>query len=301
MPILDPVELPESEGGGVTYGVPANLYHYTGQSGLLGILDDGALRCSDAHFLNDAREVRYAVDLAARRVEEFAEDFEPRDPAYNDEGVLFDSLVRGARGLLDVPLFVFSLSVDPNVLSQWRAYCPDEGGYAIGFSSRDLGHLADNQGFKLTRCIYEEEHQHLLLDELIRDTVEAYQGDRDEGAPVSSDLYRRHTTNFMSEFFQYAAAFKDRAFEEEQEWRLVAEPRTAHDEEVCFREGPSTPVPYLNFRLQGSDGEPLPISRIWVGPTRNRDLDLRVVQQLVDTYTRPTADVRASDIPYRTW
>lgn len=301
MPILDPVQLPESEGGGTTYATPTNLYHYTDQSGLLGILGKGVLHCSNAHFLNDAREVRHTVDLVVERIEAFAADFERRDPKINDDEALLESLADHARGLLDRPLFVFCLSLVPNVLSQWRAYCPDEGGYAIGFSSRHLDRFADQQGFKLIRCIYDEEHQRLVLDELIQETMEAYQEERDEGVGVSSKLYRRHEMNFLTEFFQHASAFKDPAFEEEQEWRLVADPRTVHDQEVHFRKGSSTPVPYIHFRLREEGENRLPVSRIWVGPSRNRKLDLRVVDQLVDKYGLSGADVQASETPYRTW
>lgn len=301
MPILDSIQLPESEGGGSAFGTPPRLFHYTDQAGLLGILQEGALRCSDAHFLNDAREVRHAVDRLAQRVEVFRADFERRDPQINDDEALLDDLLARARWLLKYPLCVFSLSVDPDLLSQWRAYCPDEGGYAIGFSTRRLKELAETQAFKLVRCIYDEERQDMELDELIREPVEAYQQEREDGAAVSSELFRRHATSFLTRFYQHAAAFKDQAFREEREWRLVADPRAVQSQAMQFRAGASTPVPYIRFLLCEESGQPLPISRVWVGPSPNPDLDLRVIKQLVDVYGLPGADVQASEIPYRNW
>lgn len=301
MTIIDPIKLPESEGGGYTDTTPARLYHYTSQEGLLGILQDGKLHCSSAHYLSDAEEVIYAAELAAKRLKAFWPEFERRNPEIDDDEEMLRGIVREVQALLDSPLYVFSLSVDGNLLSQWRAYCPDEGGYALGFSSRHLQRLAEAQGFDLVRCVYEKDHQRMAIDELIRETVGAYQEAREEGAPVSSELWRRYQVEFLTDFYKRAAAFKDPAFSEEQEFRLVSGPFAENRGNVQYREGPSTPIPYIEFDLREEAPNRLPISGVWVGPTPHPELAKRVLQDLMDRYALPGADVRYSGIPYRTW
>lgn len=300
MSIHKAIELPESEGGGSTFTAPARLYHYTSQEGLLGILEDGILQCSSAHFLSDAKEIEHAVELAVQRLEIFWNEFEPRDPDIDDDQELVRGLVQQVRGLRSAPVYVFSMSVDGNLLSQWRAYCPESGGYSIGFSSRRLRRLADRQGFKLLRCIYEKDHQRMAIDNLIRETVGTYQEARAEGAPVSSELWRSHKVEFLSAFSELAAAFKDPAFKEEREFRLVSGPFAKTRGKVRYREGPSTPIPYIEFDLREEERNRLPITRTWIGPTPNEKLAIRAVGALMNRYSLGT-EVRLSEIPYRTW
>jgi hypothetical protein len=43
----------------------------------------------------------------------------------------------------DIGIYIFSLSARENMLSQWRGYCPDGAGFSIGFDSRKLRELSN--------------------------------------------------------------------------------------------------------------------------------------------------------------
>jgi hypothetical protein len=43
---------------------PPDLYHYTDQNGLLGIMDSGNLWATKVQYLNDSKEFNLAVDMA---------------------------------------------------------------------------------------------------------------------------------------------------------------------------------------------------------------------------------------------
>jgi hypothetical protein len=90
------------------------LYHYTGVSGLLGIVCKRKLWATDYQHLNDRKEYRIGErllrdELAKRRLKQ-------------RERMHFESLVaKNQRGC-----FVLSFSESGDQLSQWRAYCPAE-------------------------------------------------------------------------------------------------------------------------------------------------------------------------------
>lgn len=288
----------------MSYGrPPQTLYHYTSPEALAKIVESGVLHCSSAHYLNDISEVEYASTLAARRLRKYMDDYERRDPRIDDDEALLRGFIQDVEGFpeSDSPMFVSCLSREADILSQWRAYCPDEGGFAIGFSSEDLQRLAESQGFKLVRCIYKRERQHERMDELAADMMEAYQEARDQDAPVGSDLFREHDVEFWKRFHPLAAAFKHPSFCKEKEWRLVADESTAHQAEVHYRPGPSTPIPYIHFSLRGQGQQRLPISRILIGPTAEPNLARRTAEMILREYGAPGAEVEESVIPYRTW
>jgi hypothetical protein len=66
---------------------------------------------------------------------------------------------------------VASFSADGDSLNQWRAYSKDIGGYAVGFDSTALLARAEEQGFALLRCEYEEDRQRMLVRQLVEESL----------------------------------------------------------------------------------------------------------------------------------
>ena len=52
---------------------PPTLHHYTTGQGLLGMLQAGRLWATNAHFMNDPKEITYAADIVQRAVREAAD------------------------------------------------------------------------------------------------------------------------------------------------------------------------------------------------------------------------------------
>jgi hypothetical protein len=95
-------------------------------------------------------------------------------------------------------------------------------------------------------------------------------------------------------FSSESTFFKDSAFEEEHEWRLVCSGNIDYMG-VKFRPGRSHLVPYITLPL-----EDVPIKEIIVGPGPSRDLDERALRNLIDA-RHYDFRVTRSDVPFRNW
>ena len=142
---------------------PALLYHYTDVAGLIGILNTGSLRATNLRFMNDAKELSHAWELMRQVLTEAESKAEL--PAQVE-------LVQELRRVTSVPLggypdfYSVSFSADGDLLSQWRGYGSDGGGYAIGFDSARLEAPPDQSSRprrRLNRVIYNEESQLRIL------------------------------------------------------------------------------------------------------------------------------------------
>lgn len=283
----------------------APIYHYTSPEGLIGILQNGELWASSIHHLNDSTEMDYAFQLLKTRLKERNVQL--------DEGrdKLFKAFKNWIDSISSVNVFIGSFSRRPNLLSQWRAYCPPGGGYSIGFSYEDLHPHLERQGFQLIKCMYSEQDQLALVDRYIAWALKEIKANSLDAKPEDelSALLGGPARDIATTFLPIAAAFKDPAFEEEGEWRIVSQVRKYTDAEVAFRPGTSFVVPYFKFKLSGSDA-PMSFRDIYVGPTPHPEVARKSVQGLItrvyegrmkDILTEFSDMVKLSDIPYRTW
>jgi len=254
------------------------IYHYTDQKGVKGILETKTIWATNIYYLNDTTEFAYAAGL----VEKLAEE---RSIAGTPGAEILDACVEKLNIISDVRLdiFVACFSERADRLSQWRGYCP-EGGFCIGFDYSQLEPFLQQQGFYLAKCIYEEVEQRVLINELFDDTVR-----RAECEPDLADV--AHT--FLREFMRLSPVLKDRAFDEEQEWRLISslamQARKVRPGRHCF-------VPYRELEVvepgHGLDAE------IIVGPTIDKELAVNSARDLC-RLTNTRDQVRDSAVPYR--
>ena len=264
---------------------PPELFHYTSAAGLCAILRDKKLRASSVRFVNDWDELHKGIELTRHLLEE-------RATAETVEGVarsLNGLATRLGTGLLardpdmfaPVTICAFSLSRNGDQLSQWRAYCPQEGGYAIGVDSGLLQRSIERTDWKLIRCRYSAVDQQELLAALVNWIHEMAKAD-----PVNL------LENFWRQLLPYAAAIKNEAFKEEDEWRLVSAKRTFTQLKVRHTAG--LLIPYDEIDISGA---PV-IRRIRVGP--NPHLETAVIGTTAAVASNHLMiRVEHSTIPYR--
>jgi hypothetical protein len=116
-----------------------NLYHYTSQAGLLGILKSRGVWATDTRFLNDATEIVHTLSVARGMANKMFMDDEYR--------AAFGSLL--GKALYEIEnraVFVTSLSEKPDLLSQWRGYCPGGAGVCVGFDKDGIEEFCQRQG-----------------------------------------------------------------------------------------------------------------------------------------------------------
>src|SRR6266496_504372 len=194
------------------------LYHYTSLAGLIGIIGGKSLWATHIAYLNDAAEIRYAVELLRGEIAKIA--MAVSDTQRKCLMQLQDWLRHGF--IHNHLLFASSFTEDGNLLSQWRAYCPPGKGLSLGFNPNELIEVADNQSFQLVQCLYKKDEQLSLLSEFLN-TILATFGDlppENNRHPTQSyfGVFERHQDMLL----KIAARIKHPAFSEEHEWRVVS-------------------------------------------------------------------------------
>lgn len=252
------------------------LYHYTTASGLKGILENKSLWFGHFNSFNDSAEIKYGKDLALDILKERREELE--------EGSILDqfygNLITQVRafGTTLHHAYISCFCEKENLLSQWREYSNQGGGYCLGFNFTEETYIkslgedltTDHQPI-LRKVIYDEDEQRGLVNDLLNRSVNAleevlvnYQED-DRGYLASvtgSDI-----GNLLIDLI---LAFKDSAFEAEREWRLVRVKLDTHrPEKLFFRRSDGFLVPYLDTHIftESEDNYFFPIDSLRFGPT----------------------------------
>lgn len=272
---------------------PATLYHYTTPAGLLGIVTSRSLWATNFNYLNDASEFRYALATAQAVVETRLARLK-EGPSARLLKVLRDEL-RGPSNSWDA--CVFSLSEHGDLLSQWRAYCPD-GGFAIGFSSSLLQPPLEKLPAYLAPCSYTVHEQKSYLSSLL-DTTLALLSDGHTSPGQSADAHlTRVTRHFFSELVHLAPFLKHPSFKEEREWRAVRHTPTASMPGLAFRASAGMIIPYLALPLS-DDKRPLKFDQVVVGPSPHQLLARQAVADLLVRHDIGVRSLPLSRIPFR--
>ena len=291
------------------------LYHYTTATGLKGIVDDGAIRASDAEFLNDAMELRFGRDELHEALIAEAERIAPEADLDLRGGAGYSraTVMRSAASHLRPDgiflskqahsVYVACFCEGGDLLSQWRGYAA-EGGYAIGFSSgalRDIGPITTT-----LKAISEEGR---ILDHLEGPSLEVRLVQVSYGPDAIAPVVRRVVETVApnpvghpgSKGWAQAllvvlpelATIKHAAFEEEHEWRLLVVGSQGL-ENVQFRIGALGLIPYIPLSLPTNS-----IAEIVIGPGPNPDVREHGVIRFLAMNGLDDVSVRHSSAPHR--
>ena len=279
--------MPQIHNASFSPKVPSVVYHYTRRGGLQGIFNTKVLWATNIRYLNDASEFSTAVQVAEAVLDEIgANDLEKYKKTALDK---FRSWI-APQNNQQYQAYVCSFSEDWNSLSQWRSYCKAGDGYAIGFDTKALNELALGQSFsQLVPCLYDELPQKRLISSLLVAELDQFHPDSDPNQFAGSCLLK---------FLRIAPLVKNKGFEEEREWRLVAALRPNPPPGLSFRSGKSMVIPYIKFSLTkgtGAGNMGLPVKEVVVGPSPHGPLDSVAVRQLTGV------DTRWSPTPFRDW
>lgn len=276
--------------------MPATLYHYTTQEGLLGILRTGTLWATKLQYLNDFTEFKLAPEQARTILMERWQEGEVDETLSKLEALESEvSLVQ------QINVCGCAFSEEHDLLSQWRAYGGAAGGVCIGFATGSLEQLGAKQGFRLFRCVYDEETQRKAVESLISDTLERkFRVSSDlSGSDLSPDVIRLPTSSgLLLRLAGIAAQIKSYGFREEREWRLVT--TAVRSDRLCFRPGRSMMVPFTKFVLGDDVGSY--VNSITVGPCPDMGLACQAVRMFLAQLTGgDRVEVRGSAVPFRSW
>jgi hypothetical protein len=268
------------------------LYHYTRQSGLLGIIGKKEIWATHTQYLNDRREYLHALGAVREEIDKLLVSFS------QDSRVILEEMREGISGIETMNVCVCSFSEDRDSLSQWRSYSSGPSGFAIGFPGDFLAEVAEKMQWYLAPCIYEQDEQSALIRALVeevfeqnverRDTKEAEQDDLPPGGSLCAYLHR------------YAPLLKDCSFRGEKEWRVISRPLSCRHELFDFREGNSMLIPYYRLPLIDKN-QNFRVHEVVVGPTPNEQQSQRSIKSFLACHGCEKVPVELSRIPYRNW
>lgn len=270
------------------------LYHYTSIKSLLGIAESRSIWASNIYYLNDSNEIIEACDVIERII--------TTDIANHPQNIqdLLSQFNTWLKNFIRQPnyIFIFSLSTEKSLLSQWRSYTPHGKGVSLGFSPEFINSIISTGHFNLVECLYEESDKKALMHGMINKLLESF------GQRNSESFQGAQGQNFYSFFGEFKedilktlAIVKHSAFSEEKEWRIISHYFPSYvDQKIKFREGASILIPYIEIPIE----QDFPIQHVMLGPTEHANLSMSSVSCFLSN-KRLCNEVINSTIPYREW
>jgi hypothetical protein len=278
----------------------STLYHYTGIGSLIGIVNSRVLWASHIYYLNDSAEIVFACQLLQDLVEERIPGAPQKEADFLGE---FHSWL-GSFINTAYHLFIFSLTEEGNLLSQWRSYTPHGKGVAIGFAAQLLMKTVQEHDLRIAKCLYERDEQRALMSDLLKRMLisSTREGDTINTARLHpTQRYFEFMEKFRGDVLQVFALIKNPAFREEREWRIVSKYYAKYTvPEVKFREGACMLVPYIEIPIADEASGGLLFERIILGPTEHNSLSHSALSSYLSN-KKVCNETVSSGIPYREW
>jgi hypothetical protein len=257
---------------------PQVLFHYTSAPALLGIINSNKIWATNIRYMNDSSELSYTYELANEIINGMRSKEKNKIVQYFFE--CFADYIKGNNlynDFFDVYAFCFCENGDQ--LSQWREYAERGIGYAIGFNAEMITdkHVQRYKNYGLVKVIYERSAQIKYLEYVITSCLS-------ELISLAKLCNKVRVAELVFEFCRaldagissYAVQYKDEAFQEEKEWRIVyIQPSVDIIDEIKFKFSNKILIPYVELDLTGSSEavtNKLPITSIMQGPQSHPEI-----------------------------
>lgn len=246
------------------------IYHYCSAETFNAICTFKKIRLCDLFTMNDFLEMHWGYSIWEKAANELITDL---GHEFIDS---IDAIINisGTKSLVLASCF----STDGDVLSQWRAYADDGNGFVIGFDAKTLLKL----NIKPLKVEYDEKKQLKEIKAIIR-AIHEIESEMEESKRYGKDFFRT-----CVQLSYDLAAFKNSAFKEEQEVRLIhlvnfiksnsflklEDPggtyfgKKAEKHEIKFLMSQNTPKTYIDIDFTNK-GKTNPIMEVIIGPKNN--------------------------------
>lgn len=240
-----------------------SFYHYCSPETFLSICNGKKLRFSDMNSMNDFLEGSWGYELFIKLGNELLKRKEMTLECLDQLDLfLHESSYLNLR-------LICSLSKNGDVLSQWRSYANNASGYAIGFSAKNLLKMP----IRILDVIYDEDIQYKNLSKILKTLNYIY-----------NNKYEEEFNQLCNELHIALARFKNPAFKEEMEVRLIHIARLDTSDEknqkyifdngyvdddpvfydIKYRMNSSVPTAYIDFDFCYKEENP--ILEVVLGP-----------------------------------
>lgn len=265
---------------------------------------------SNIQFLNDTEEFEKGRNLILNRAQQKCADMSAQEFSVGHPGdpIPGEQLARNLTQLVSQVgsstsfafhspgyVFVFSFTRQEDDLSQWRSYCPAQGGYNIGFDENAiLEWVHRDRHASLKECIYSEQTFLNTVDSALEDLVNELLGTFKPG-PIDTVPTRHEATihEGIRSLTLLASTFKHEAFAAEREVRLIV--NGYNKDHIGYRARSGVIMPYLRITLPHKS-----IHSVVVGPGPSQVLAQQGLRSLRHEHEElRDLEIFASNIPYR--
>lgn len=256
------------------------LYHYCSNTAFHSIVENRSIRLSALSLSSDTMEGKLVTDVIAEMAKSDGLD-QANIQKLKESVSLLERIIEGLG---------FCLSEEGDLLSQWRGYADDASGVSIGFSKKYLEELSkasiirQKSVFTLQKVEYKYKSQKKLIQptyDKIKELINqgAYKPLKhqtilglktDEEIEKENVMTKEALVNLSMTMLPLLGDFfllKTKAFQEEQEWRLISHLIKTVDDECCYQSFPDKIVPYRKLSL--SNLEENSIVEVILGPKNN--------------------------------
>lgn len=291
------------------------LFHYTRLEGLKGIVKNRSLRFTHTSSLNDPSELVYGKNLIIEIIKkELSKKHEKVILEFLN--ALIDNMIRFNQVMYETYIACFCKS--ENLLSQWRSYASSGGGYNLGieFTSdtkffHTLDETREDSYIILRKIQYLPKDQIEMVERYITSLLK-YANDaivylkKHDGIPQHwPQMAAMESSNPL---FDLMFSFKNPAFREENEWRLIkSRDKDKNPEQLQFNEDRKDMIPYLETSIYEEVGSQkfFPLRSIKSGPTLDPsrtkpslNLFIRKVSVIENEIKLNVNSIRISDAGY---
>lgn len=273
-----------------------SLYHYTDLSAVYSILKNNKLWLTDIRYLNDSQELHDGIEFLMEGLKNPSPDVFANIVYFEKAREYLFELLTGLKtyGVSEDPLFLFSLSSEPDCLSQWRAY----GSYAIEFNKEIL----TSEVSKLLDCLYQDPQKIEKARLHARDAITAVSNDMSK----NSGCLGEDSLETVISLSYDAATFKHSGFSEENESRIVLPSNDSeYPSNIKYRPRGDVLIPYIEVPITLDC-----IKSVTVGPVQNQAMSFASMSEFIYSIERNwqvdsgnieyELAVKKSSIPFRT-
>ncbi|MCI6939857.1 DUF2971 domain-containing protein [Desulfovibrio piger] len=260
------------------------IYHYCSANTFKLILESKKMFLSDVGTMNDTLEGEWYKNILYNEILKCGR---------ND---IDDIIISINNNLVNKYICCFSEGGD--ILSQWRAYADDGRGFSIGFdidmmsipNQLPMNSIYIDHTIGIFNVIYDIDIQ----KKMIKDGLDY--------------IFNKDRISGTASIARYSTIFKNPAFKEEREWRIIHTPLITYNQKDKFDFSVMSGVSECNFRITKfglspyfvwdfSKLTPSPIKEIVIGPQNMTKEDVLrfFLFKLGITYV----DIRRSEASYR--
>jgi hypothetical protein len=282
--------------------LPNALHHYTGAAGFHAIIKEQKMRATHISYLNDSSEYFHAIDLMREAIQSLKGTANKKIPQAPLE--VMSAVLTTLDQQTMPPVFVTCFSEAKNELSQWRSYGNGEGGIALEMDAIKLGYTATAKGWEIHPVEYNLDRQSELIRAIVsRGCTTAEKLLHEKSGKDAPPRMEAWVKQYMYHAAYFAPLFKNAAFSQEREWRIIKwgiDPET-----LAVDVGGNT----LRLRTMldltcevetaGTRKRLLPITQVMIGPTPHTNLVRQAVQHHLQLHQCYGVTIEAANIPYR--